>query len=235
MSKRRSGESYKLDKSHKKRRSGEEGLSAKQRMRVVSKAIISDSSGNSSSEDEEHQARVAALARKILSSDEEDSAEDVSSTKDPANEDVLSSDLSDVSGVRRDNKPKTKTSRSGRSRGQKRLHVSSDDADSDDDVIGQREIHEKKHSISKKLSPELENDDEDSDVGISGAKKRMRMMESGSDDDDENESYGDLSPIDQKNVGIESDEDGKEEMNKPHNLQAYNSSSDLSDDDDDSS
>ncbi|KAK4473001.1 hypothetical protein MN116_002727 [Schistosoma mekongi] len=52
--------------------SRDDGLSAKQRMRVVSKAIVSDSSGSSSSSDneQEHQARAAALARKILSSDE---------------------------------------------------------------------------------------------------------------------------------------------------------------------
>ncbi|TNN11999.1 RNA polymerase-associated protein CTR9 [Schistosoma japonicum] len=58
--------------------SRDDGLSAKQRMKIVSKAIVSDSSGSSSSSDteQEHQARAAALARKILSSDESESESD---------------------------------------------------------------------------------------------------------------------------------------------------------------
>ncbi|GAA52741.1 RNA polymerase-associated protein CTR9 homolog [Clonorchis sinensis] len=140
--KRRSMDSRLAGGARKKQRLGssrDDGLTAKQRMRVVSKAIVSESSDSSSDDDfnqEDEEARVAALAKKILSSDEDDPDQPVEHLMRHRQASPSSSDLSDNHKHSRKAHKRSRNERvrSGRSRGQKRHNVSSEEEEEEDQV-----------------------------------------------------------------------------------------------------
>ncbi|CAL8078737.1 unnamed protein product [Calicophoron daubneyi] len=164
-SKRRAHESSRSGNLRKKLRAPgfrDDGLSAKQRQRVVSKAIVSDSSGSSSSEDEaaQEEARVAALQRKILQSDDEGESDQ---DKERPRASPSSSELSDTRGHRKKSS-KLKSShsaRSGRSRGQKRHASTSDEEEEPEETArsssnnaddsDEETPHHRSHKRSKRL------------------------------------------------------------------------------------
>lgn len=217
--KRRSTESRLAAGARKKQRPGsskDDGLTAKQRMRVVSKAIISESSDSTSDDDfnpENEDARVAALAKKILSSDEEDLDQPAEEIRRSNKTSPSSSDLSDSHRhlKKAHKRSRDERVRSGRSRGQKRHNFSSEeeeeqedrprrtqaDDSSDEEAPHVRRPSFKPHKHKKRtrqpsesptLSPvsrnhESDEDNEDSDEGLAGLQKRKRMVASSDSDD----------------------------------------------------
>ncbi|CAH8567193.1 unnamed protein product [Dicrocoelium dendriticum] len=198
--------------------SKDDGLTARQRMRVVSKEIVSESSDSSSGDDVEdeaaHEARVTALARKILSSDEDDLDQPVERLPTPERHEDSSSSLDLSQGKKLPSKAHNSRrfaglGRSGRARGQKRNAIQSSDEEDEAPTTVERYRPPASHNVSSEeegvphrktvksrksnvLNPtEFPSDTEtnkgdDSDDGLAGLEKRKRLVAS-SDSDAEQE------------------------------------------------
>ncbi|KAA0194226.1 RNA polymerase-associated protein CTR9, partial [Fasciolopsis buskii] len=198
--------------------SRDDGLTAKQRMRIVSKAIVSDSSDSSSSDDDDQareDARVAALAKKILSSDEDDHDQPVEELLRPTrgSPSPSSSDLSDHSSKRQSRHggkahrfakaPRKSHKNKASSRGQARRMVASSEEESEGEPRRpsgrsrrpvENSASEDEHSQAEKRSrvPAASSDeDEDSEDAMTGTAKRKRMLaSSGSESEEDSRQEG---------------------------------------------
>ncbi|KAF6770048.1 hypothetical protein AHF37_11814, partial [Paragonimus kellicotti] len=239
----------------KKLRAGnskDDGLTAKQRMRVVSKAIVSDSSDSSSGDDgdQDEDARVAALARKILSSDEDVDPGQSMEHSVHHRRASSSSGISDheLPTHKSRNKRTNHRSLSGRSRGHKRRSLSSDEekeaaqeeTSSDEDARPpvrhpptKTAKRHKNDSRSKRVeaesSSQQEEADEDSDVGLAGLTKRKRMVATSDSDEADVPSQ----PSRRANLSSEEEREEKNDFqhtSDQHQMADADSSSALSED-----
>ncbi|KAA3676187.1 RNA polymerase-associated protein CTR9, partial [Paragonimus westermani] len=232
--------------------SKDDGLTAKQRMRVVSKAIVSDSSDSSSGDDgdQDEDARVAALARKILSSDEDE--DPVQSMEQPARHRKASSSsgISDheLPAHNSRNKRTNHRSLSGRSRGHKRRSLSSgeeketaqEETSSDEDAgppvrrpPTKKSKRQKNDSHPKQIEAESSGQqsetDEDSDIGLAGLTKRKRMVATS----DSDEAAVPSQPSRRANLSSEEEREENNDFQRPsdqHQSTDADSSSALSED-----
>ncbi|KAF8567774.1 hypothetical protein P879_07001 [Paragonimus westermani] len=239
----------------KKLRAGnskDDGLTAKQRMRVVSKAIVSDSSDSSSGDDgdQDEDARVAALARKILSSDEDE--DPGQSMEQPARHRKASSSsgISDheLPTHKSRNKRPNHRSMSGRSRGHKRRSLSSgeeketaqEETSSDEDAgppvrrpptkTSKRQKNDSHPKQIEAESPGQQSEtDEDSDIGLAGLTKRKRMVATS----DSDEAAAPSQPSRRANLSSEEEREENNDFQRPsdqHQSTDADSSSALSED-----
>ncbi|BHF72144.1 protein required for normal CLN1 and CLN2 G1 cyclin expression [Sparganum proliferum] len=200
-SRRSEGRSSKSSKSH--RASREDRLSAKQRGRVVSKAIISDEDDSGSSDEEEsaHQQRMlefrkaqSAATATATAAREFDSSEDDAGVTPESSDDDRQAARGGGSRRRRANAPSESSSEEEEAASVARRHAHKRKLQkrrnfSDQEEEEEESGKEKEHTAQRRrTSPEVENDDnEDEDSDTQGTNKRARLLASS---DDEEESDG---------------------------------------------